>query len=547
MRKTPENQRFRGFFFPELIKETKPDAEADQMSDKMTKEQERAALAAAESGDVFAMWDLSDEYRLHRMLQKKKYAEKGRAWLLKSAEGGNLNAMRCFTSFYKDDPWNPVFVRALDLLFRKYKAIYCDADRKEEARTILACVLDLARTRSEIVINGNRVDLDRRYRDMLEGAPEYEDDYDVTDWHHKNRYGFNCHVDDVEKYLNRANIQKYALVRPDRLDALEREVEALESTLPERLRKRLEAERSPQQELIGFKTDFSDSLQNYDYYIPARYVVKVIEDFRILPHGAAFDDCPYIEGSIGYDYSGDHSIPKCVPMIDLGSYLEDEKWGENAHKELRPKYMILIEILDHDFYEAREWELFAIPAASVSGPVRFNEDEVSVVSEYGSEAATAIRASGRGAGVLVHPDVLIEKLDLKERIASGDKRALGADYYQRRGDALMQIAKTGYGSLDRGVMTVTETFYATNLNRVMICGRVVKGKIRVSDTVCYYDFVEKKSTRTFRIEKIRTGFGAVEEAEAGSPVSLITDIKAPEPTPWDWHVADNHQFLVKVK
>ena len=107
------------------------------MAEKMSREQ--AALAAAEKGDVFAMYDLFAEYRNRKSLfNKNSNEEKAKTWCLKAAEGGYIKAMNIAVTYYSRDKskydWIDTYIRALDLLLRKYKAIYFEDDRKEELR-----------------------------------------------------------------------------------------------------------------------------------------------------------------------------------------------------------------------------------------------------------------------------------------------------------------------------------------------------------------------------------------------------------------------------
>ena len=95
------------------------------MAEKMSREQEQAALAAADKGDVFAMYDLFVEYKGRKSLfNKNSNEEKAKTWCLKAAEGGYIKAMRLAVTYYSRDrskyDWIDTFTRALDLLLRKY-------------------------------------------------------------------------------------------------------------------------------------------------------------------------------------------------------------------------------------------------------------------------------------------------------------------------------------------------------------------------------------------------------------------------------------------
>ena len=514
------------------------------MADRMTKEQEQATLAAAENGDVFAMYELGHDYYYgNRLLGKNKYKEKGAAWLLKSAEGGYLKATERL-SHVLDKKWGPVYMRALDLLLRKYKAIYCDADRKEEARTILALLLKLTSSEYDNVwIDGKCINLHTRYRDAIAGVPEYEVDYDMTDAGHENRYKVSAKRDDVQKHLEKSNILKYALVKPDQLDDLEKEVEALESTLLERIRKRREEERSPLQELFRFTTDFADAV-NYDCYIPAKYVEKVVEDFRFLPLVPAFHKCPYVECSVVYDRFGskDFKNPKPMPLLDLGSYLEDSEWGTYYHRELHINRLIIVNYVDKEYKIEKQ---VAIPAGSAYGNVRFeNSAEVITVSSEDEKATLFMPVGGR-PGKLIHPEVLIEKLKLRD--TSLELHTAHNSYYQTRYDALFDLARNGYDDLDKGVVALSRLYYNTYNHRIEIEGRVAKGSVHPGDAFSLYDIAEKKQTSAFKIEKVVVDGGNVEEATFGDPVVLVTSIEKSRPAPWDWNVSDLHDLLVRVK
>lgn len=528
------------------------------MAEKMSREQEQAALAAADKGDVFAMYDLFVEYKERKSLfNKNSNEEKAKTWCLEAAEGGYIKAMKLAVTYYSRDrskyDWIDTYIRALDLLLRKYKAIYFEDDRKEEARTILSYILDMthkdwAYGDGTAIYDGRTISFRERYHDAVMDIPEYEDDYEIAETEHPLKYRLNSWaLDDLrEKYRDKEMIVKYTLVRPDHMDALEKEIEELENNLYQRMEAARNARLSPTQELFGFSID-DRSLESAfrDYYIPNKSVIKVIDDFKILPNMPWFEGTPYVEGCM---YSKEISSARPIPIINLAGYLNDGKWEDYDYYEQNPKYMIILKMLDPGIYGQWDFDYFAIPAVSTLGTVVFPDDKIyRFDGKFDTEKGISFAIENGRQAILVDLNALIEKVGLKNRLDKGMAELKNGDSYVKNWDkSVFDICDNGYDSASRGVVTVMDAGFNDKKKRVIVTGRIVKGTIHKGDTVSYYDMAVMKNSKTFHVEGIDTIDGKKEEAGLYTMVTIITDQKDLK-TPWDWHVKTYQELLLKVK
>ena len=549
----------------------------------MTKEEEQKLLAAAESGDALAMSKLSTAYYniaygKKVLFNKKSYREKYEYWQKKAAEAGNLRSIRNLNSSLatlypsEADRWAEVYYRTLDLLLRKYKAIYCDENRKEEARSILAAISKRTDSVSPIRYRGkfeDTRDIGARLLARVKEDPRYRDDYEAThrpvgtgtaieSFRHYDMYSSF----DYEHYASDENYLRYALIRPDHLDAFEKEVEELERTLPQReeeaARRKDRKYRDPRQELFGFVYEAGSLGASYKpCYIPSRYVVDVVEEYEYMPHAAAyFDDSPYFEGTIlpagSENFWG-------IKVINIAELLIGALSGSMPYTYVYPAGpMILVKVMEADYMQEYRGDIFAIPATTVIGLVdfsdgRFHIREGSIDSDCITEFVTEEEYEkdpdwaeyGPQYNALIDMERLIERLDLRSRLEKvpADIR-LENEYIQKRFNAAYDLRKNGYPPFERGVMIIDCVAIENRTKTVGICVRVSHGKILKNNDLVFYDLISGKESDVFHVKEMKCNLEEVEEAPAGMPVELITD-RTDKTYPAEWK--SFRQILVKVK
>ncbi len=548
------------------------------MADYMTKEEEQKLLAAAESGDVSAMDELSNgyyqlAYRKKILFNKKSYKEKYEYWRKKTAEAGHLKSIQHMNFSLatlhpsEADHWAEVYYRTLDLLLRKYKAIYCDEDRKEEARSILAAISERTDGPLFIRYRGKYEDTKEIGARLLAGIkddPRYRDDYEAS--HRPIGTGTDMdrfrHFDmyttfDYEHYASDENYYKYAVIRPDQLDAFEKEVEELERTLPQReadaKNHRLNKFADPQQELFGFTVDDGwGNLSDHRCFIPRDRVVDVVEEYRFLPHiPVAYDNSDFIECSIRTKNG------RAFPVINIAGYLDfhPDKLPFCVEK---PGPMIIIKALDVDYLQDYSGDFFAIPTTSVIGPVDYSGKNIYIRKKQNKYPGhTEFVVTGKWKDdlglseydqeyeVLINIDKLVQDLDLRGCLELVPSYIQGESAeVQKRFSAFFALRDKGFPPFERGVMIINRAWFNSDTKTVAISGRVAHGKITKNSDLVFYDMVSEKESEVFHVDELNCNGTVLSEAGVGTPVYLITDNKD-RSYPSDWKTL--RQVLVKVK